>query len=700
MATARPPEAPVSPSPALAPPTPLHLAEIIEQVDAEAHRWWSDLSVTIGQAKVITGLKDSQIRYYEELEALRPRKTSAQSGASRLFSMAELRRLRVLALLNEAGLRAAEAAELVRAHSGAIDVGARRPIAAIIREERGVVADGFVITRLMSQVIAAAEAELGGEDPANPSVRVRGAILPLRRLFASDQLDEAEVQAVGQELLRAPADVLVALTQGSDPARLKQMPRALQGAGDDDQTVLFYSHEVHDLGLEESFCFSVYTPAVAPQRTVLLLLACDAHAPPPCVLRPERMDQTRVELLDRLLELCEAIAPEFRSATLMKSYRYRSDGFPLTLTAETGAALLATIRRVLLPTDQLARIALLVPDTLDQPGSLSILAHAGYAEELVSRVRLDLRGEYGQGLSGRAFRLREPFLSLRADEDTRIEYALEEGCHQALAVPLAFSWSLSPFGVLYVSSSCAEDGLDSKRAYAALILAGILSELLGRWWLTRLRRELDQTLHRQLRRVVGWIDSLDERGPSFRAGLTEITDLWQEIAAQVDEPAFTTRSLTLAVIDIDHFRHTVQMHSSELMPLHAQHHVNEAVSRVAPELRLHWFKNDHALLCIRDYDRPKAANLLARIIDLVELTPLKLPSRPTLRTITVSAAFRTLAYKALHDLGRDRAELEAQVDAIVRQLTAQAGREGTRKLIDLDEQGQRGARNGMLAEIT
>lgn len=675
--------APDQPLAALLAAPPSDLTTIIQQIDQETESWRAELSVSIGQAQQMTGLKDSQIRYYEELEALRPRKTSAQSGASRLFTIADLRRLRVLALLAQQGLRPAEAAELVKQYSQAIDTGVRKPIATIVRQERSAVADGFFLTRLITQIIEAAQAELADPALGASLVRVRGAVLPLRRVFSCARPTPAELEAVGDQLLHMPADMLVALIEQSSADDLRTMPPALLEAGRDEQTVLFYSREPHALGLSARYRYCAYVPPAAPEQAVLLLLELPDDAQPAMLLQPR--DETRRQLLDMLLALCADVAVTFCNATLSKDHRYRSDGFPLSLTHESTAELLQTIRAALFPGDDAAMAVLMVPDSLDQPESLSILAHCGYDDALAARARLDLRGEQGQGLSGRAYRLREPFLSLHADADRRVEYALEEGSQQALAVPLATTWSLSPFGVLYLATRSRTGCLDSQRAYAALILGSILSELLGRWWLTRLRKELDQSLHRRLPNIVDWLDSLDGRGPAFQRGMAQIGQLWHATQAALGDPALLRQRLTLAVLDIDHYRRNVQVRTNEPLPLQAQRHVREAIRRVDPALESYWFRNDHALLILPTYNQTEAMDLLLRIVDQVGLTPLQLPNvHGLLRPITVSAAFKVLTYQALCDLGsRGEEQLLAQVGAIVRQLCAATRREGTGKVVPL-----------------
>lgn len=661
------PDRPAAPLPSV-PSLPADLSAIIETVDHEAGAWQRDLSVSIGQARELTGLKDSQIRYYEDLEALQPRKTSAQSGASRLFSLADLRRLRVLALLVEHGRRPAEAAELVRTFGHAIAAGAHRPICQIARQERSAVADGFLLARLISQLIEAAQEELNPQDSPEPAIRVRGTILPRRPLFADQEPSPAEVGRVGAALLENPADLLVALVRPGDPEALQAIPAALHKTGSDAQTILFYSPDPHPLGAGAHVTCCAYIPPAASDHTVLLLLEGDDGTELPALLRPA--DTTRAWVLDTLLALCCELAGPFCQATLGKGYRYRSDGFPIVDSRDSIAGILHTIRRTIFPDDKDALAVLLIPNSLDRPESLSILAHSGYDDALVLRAKLDLRGDTPQGLSGRAYLLREPFLSLHAHTDDRVEYALEEGSRQALAVPLAATWAAAPFGVLYLATRSKQGVLDSKRAYLGLVFGSMLGELLGRWWLTRLRKELDATIHSRLHNIVGWLDTLDERGPDFERGLEAISAIWEQSNKHPDDPSLAQQRLTFAVLDIDHYRHTVQSRSNEPLPLHAQRHVNAAIKRVEPELQGHWFKNDHALLILPETSAESADALLKRIADQVAAMPLELPNQEEpLRPITVSVFSKTLTYKALHDLGRQgREQLHKQVTLIVQEL--------------------------------
>lgn len=695
-------------SPVVDESVPAELLDALMQVDKEAHGWARELLVSMGQAQKLTELKDSQIRYFEELDALHPQKTSRQAGASRLYTVADLRRLRILSLLTRQGYRAAEATELLKRHLRLVDQGTNPSVASVIEREQRAVADGFLLARLVSQLLGAIEAELAEPEHEAGTLRVRGAVFPLRAVFASEQPAHDEIEEQVNCLLRNPTGFLLARVTTSDTTVDAHLPPTLLHSEQDTQTVLFFSEEARDLGWAPHYQYCVYIPPGQPQRTVIVLVETEHEVPLQLELEPadtvqepadtpqERGRAARKKLLNLHLELAERIWTTFCNYSLAKNYRYRSDGFPLTQSRHTYKHLLKLIRAVIFPDDDTAMAVLLVPDSLDHPNALVILAHDGYARELELRARLDLRSNNPQGLSGRAYRLREPFLTLQAQDDPYIEYALAEGCTQALAVPLATSWGIAPFGVLYLATRSPNGALRSESVYAAMVLGTALSEMLGRWWLTRLRRDLDMTLHREIEHLVRWIDSLDTQGPDFDRGMQAITHLWEEIETKKYEPAFLHRKMVLVVLDIDQYRETVQMRSNELLPIAAQRHVRDAIATIEPNLESYWFNNDHALLILRSDLIQNPRTLIERIQDQVSLTSIGAVRRDgSAAYISISAAYKMLSFQALHDLGkRGPGYLREQVSMIVEHLCQETQRAEAASIISLD----RGATQAWVAE--
>ena len=346
--------------------------------------------------------------------------------------------------------------------------------------------------------------------------------------------------------------------------------------------------------------------------------------------------------------MCETLFHEFRNFSLARNYRYRSDGYQIEYTQANYRLLLEKVRALIFSGDDDSMAVLLIPNSLDRPLSLSILAHSGYDDDLAPRAKLDLSGE-GQGLSGRAYNLREPFFSLNADSDPRVEYAMEEHSRSALAVPFVTSWGLPPFGVLYLASKSSPSSLDSQSAYLALILGNILSEQLGRWWLTRLRRAHDLLLHRNMDDMVDWLESLDQHGPNFQQALDRLMAIW----AQIDARAPNQRDgfLALIVFDIDQYRQNVQQRGNEPVPLKAQLHVRRAIQKILPNAPEYWFKNDHVCLILEGHDAENARSLARRIANQVQtLPPDILDENDRKITISVSAAIKVMSYDDLHDL--------------------------------------------------
>ncbi|MBX0331416.1 MerR family transcriptional regulator [Oscillochloris sp. ZM17-4] len=665
--------------------TPISLDTLIQEVADEAAGWVRELRVTIGRASALCGLKESQIRYFEELGALQPATTTGRAGASRLYGIADLRRLRVLALL-AADYRAAEAAEMVRRHADAIDHDPLIALSTAIAQERSAVADGFFLARIVSQIIAAIQAEIdrrvesvAGTRPLPDTCRppqVLGLIYPGTRVFDGPLPPPAEVEACAAALRDHPAGALIALCRppvAVDP--LSWAPELHRSTGSDSQTLLFYSPESRPIADLRDAAFQAYVPAGAPEQGLLVALS----APPSdTTLDPDSLAPGRALLLDRLLQLAHAIFQDFRRAAHGRSYyRYRSDGFPLDLTRQSYGDMLALIVAAIFPGDDAGMAALLVPDGLDQPRSLAILAHHHYDDEgdLLARAKIALEGR-GQGLCGRAYVSREPYVSLHVDLDgQKVRYAPEEGSRVALAVPLAATWGISPFGVLYLASRSPGQTLDSAAIYSALVIGDILSELLGRWWLTRLRRQQDARLHGQMPAMLAWLDSLDAHGPGFARGVQAVVDRWAAVKDAPD-PADLDATLALTVIDINHYREMIQARSNEPFPLYAQQHVTAAVSRVlGPDADCYWFGNDHALLVLHGCDSAQATVIVRRVVDQVAVSPVQRPGRSgTSDLITVIGAIRAMSYRSLRDLAcGDAGTLRQQIALVIDLLRTRAG---------------------------
>src|SRR5262249_501526 len=142
------------------------LRAIIATINTEALAWRDSLAVSIGRASALTRLKESQIRYFEEIGALQPEETA---GASRLYTLDDLRRVYALALLSDTH-RPSEAAALVRDHARQIESGTHLELADLLQQEGSAITDGFLLARLMSQLMDVARLELANvahHDPAS-----------------------------------------------------------------------------------------------------------------------------------------------------------------------------------------------------------------------------------------------------------------------------------------------------------------------------------------------------------------------------------------------------------------------------------------------------------------------------------------------------------------------------------------------------
>lgn len=643
------------------------------------------LSVSIGRASALTGLRESQVRYFEELKALHPAKATASPGSPRLYTLNDLRRLYTLAQLVEHGYRPIEAAETVKQYAGLIERGDHRSLADLVREEDLAATDGFMLACLAGQLMDTAEIELNRSQveaatdtsaipPREtalepPGVQIIGMIMPMKWTFtaaAPTDLTCADIQQIVQQVSVDPSQMLIAFRE-RDTAVWPggQPPRASATAGHSTRTLLFYSREPQTLPPCDQCRYCVYAPRDHLHRVLVIMVAVTNE--PAGSLALQVSGSARTAFFDRTLQLCELIFRRFRRVAPIKAYRYYSDGSTIAQNQQQYQQVLRTIRHILFPQPDETMAVLLIPDSLEQPATLSVLAHDGYVDDLAMRAKLDLHGA-GQGLSGRAFLLREPFLSLDAQHDARVAYALEEHCGAALAAPLAMSWCGAPFGVLYLAVRNTAQSITSELAYVALAVSSVLSELLGRWWLTQLRHVRATAFYQNIDAMIGWLDSLDRQGPDLQRALDAIQAVWTRI--EHGEMTQRNDSLALVVFDIDNYRQNVQIASDVLFPMRAQIHLRAAIRKILPGVTGYWFKHDHALLVLEHHSKAQAGAVVRRIANQVKTVPLAMhgTSGKTVK-ISVSAAIQVMTYQDLYDLDPlGGVQLRQQVQAIIEHL--------------------------------
>lgn len=675
------------------------LAEIVQMLGRETERWREQLAVSIGRASELTGLKESQIRYFEELEALQPHKTTDQRGASRLYTIADLRRLFALSQLTRQNYRPSEAARIVRTNAPFVDGGVYRSVSEIINAESSVLTDGFFLSRVLTQVLLACQAELDqqAEQRQQAGPRIRGALVPLRSLpeLSSPDLTQAELTRLGRAIASAVGDIFVVLDReelaaGAPSHDWPPPPRI----GSDESFVMFYSREAWMLPHVDTLRYVRYVPQLPSSPAIVLLL--DRDVPWGGIqLQPEATSHaetdSRAEVIDRLLKLAATLGDRFRTAAPPRSYRYRTDGMPLRHTHQDFATVLEVLCRAVFRDDDTATAVMLVPDRLRSPAKLSILAHHRYPEDLVPHARLDLtRGP--QGLSGRAFFYRELFLTRDASSDPRIAYAVEERCECAMAIPLTLAWSPSTYGVLYLASERKGVGLSSLDAYLAWVLSTALTELLTRWWTTRIRMANDSYLHREMGDMVEWLDGLGPYGPSFQRAVDTLARRWEELS---DLPGHRLRTSYLALVVFDIDKHTSKLQEREAEPLllRAQRHVRAAISRIVRAPQTFWFKNDHTILLLelqapdntsggRGAWTQEAAlgevnDTVRRIARQVSMVPLALEDEGKAPvTISVSAEAKLLSLQDFVDMASSQAEIQGRLHQIFDELRQKAGTSG------------------------
>lgn len=644
------------------------LKKIVAEIDQDVESWRETLMVGIGQARKLTGLKDTQIRYFESLGALQLTKNAEQQGASRLYDLQDLRRLKALALLLQSSYKPAEAAEIIKQHGAVVDQGLALPISELLVQESNSTVDGFLLVRLSSQLLFAFQQELKqiyGED-----TRLKGCLLPTHQ-FAHGS--DAEMRQYGAALCGNLRDTLIMLDRDAIiPAPTDGVPPTLFHTGDDSSTLLVYSCQNWELPQRETYQYTVYTPEDLPEFRLLLII--DAPDIIPIESTLNLRTPHRIQAVDMLLRLIELLRPALVQSAGPTPYSYRADGFQI---AHTGAAykrILQIIRTIIFPDDSDSMSCLLIPDHLDQPRSLSILSHDGYVDTLAAKAELDLTGAR-LGLSGRAYTLREPFFALHANSDKRVEYGLEENCQVALAIPLMTAWDQTPFGVLYLAtrSKDPKHRLRSDAAYVALLIGNILGEMLGRWWLTRLRRERDNQFHQWIDQLVHWFDGMDQYSYDFERACERIEALWSQWGHTTGGgPDHRQRVLTFVVFDVDEYKERVQARHSNFFSFSAQNHVAEAIASVLPQVTPYWFKNDHTMLILDGMSSDKALDIVRRISGGVRALPLKVSPHAKDTTITVSAAIKEMSYQELSDLaGDDRTRLYKRLRTIFDDLRRQ-----------------------------
>ncbi|MGQ9828598.1 MAG: MerR family transcriptional regulator [Roseiflexus sp.] len=645
------------------------VAALLDRVLPMVEEWREHLTVSIGRATELTGLKDTQIRYFEELYG-QERDTSAPAGATRSYSLADLHRLAVFAELLKQGYRPAQATEIMRSIAHLIDRGATRNIANALRREGDAITDGFLLSRLASQVIFAAQLELRERAP---NARITAMFVVEQVIDLASTVDATRA---GSKLAADARDMLVALDRATIVGEPPDDNSDSMWSDDESSIVLFYSRESWSVPLPENVAFCCYRPPSAPEMTVVFAVQSDDPANVPPVLTVEL--PVRDHLLDWMVRMCRVIFPEFRQATHIHGYRYRSDGYRLAQTRDVLNRLMQRMRGLIFGDDaDVSMACLLLPNDLYKPTHLSILAHAGYSEEIARRVRLGLQGE-GDGLSGRAFIAREPFLTRDAAHDERVYGAQNEHCEVALAVPLLSHWDTHPFGVLYLASQRPASPLLSETAFVALVFSNILSELLGRWWLTRLRRRHDALLHSYAEEYIRWFNGMDLHSPEFEEGVRQIERVWERAAPTNDAGGgravverMSHRYVTLAVLDIDRCRN-YHDRGDEPFLLAAQRHVQKAIEQILPGERGYWFKNDHTLLVLEGCSLDEAVVLIRRIASRVQTVPVMIAGRSERTTITISAALKALSYQELYDLSHhDRDVLRSSLTSIIEALYEQ-----------------------------
>jgi DNA-binding transcriptional MerR regulator len=471
------------------------LHDILDGLRRSSEDWRTELSVSIGRARALTGLKETQIRYFEELGALHPAKTGAKTGASRLYTLADLRRLHALAALLQAGHRPAEAAEIVRNHAQRIELDARPSLADTARFELLAEIDGFLLSRLATQLLDAANAALGAPEGHEDGRVV--AILLSERPVASDVAVALPTDSGTIDLANIPAHTLIAVDRHALISGQHSHGRLLADDSQEESALVFYSRTSSELPAASTWRVCRYTLAALPQAQLLLVIDTARTQAEQGASRPCTSAQANFE---RLARLYAGVFAAFRSQRPARDYRATIDGW---LTASPGAIqhrLLDYLRLHLFADDETGVAAILVPNSLYQGVSLSTIACSGEESSYALELSVDLRADR-QGAIGRAFKQCEPVLTRSVEAEGRAALARETFAGTTLAIPLVGEGH-PPFGVLYLASRRPNLHLGSDGVYLSLALATIAGELVGRWWIGRLRRRQETRLHQLVERII------------------------------------------------------------------------------------------------------------------------------------------------------------------------------------------------------
>jgi hypothetical protein len=703
------------------------LSDLVANVESKAKDWQDELAVSIGLASSLTGLEDTKIRYFEDLKVLKAvrRVREGRTGSNRVYQMDDLRRLYALKLLED-HYTPANAASFVKENDDLIAYGPMPPSPPLLKlegEASAATLDGFLLSKIATQLLYAAQSELddlytlykglGEQKPEgekseeaisgvnkknSEEKKPKVVSLKLFKMKPEETISGANVKEKSYDLLGASDTLHVIDRAQIEPAGSgkKEGQRSVYDLGDE-STLLLNGAAVPGLRELETCEHFFYTPSDDNLHTMILLVRHASRVgaskgllelgitdlpelPEKEREREEERRKMHRQAFDGLLGLCAPLLKNFTKAPSPKLL-YRIDGYVGSQTEEVYKRILREMRLLIFPDDDPdyddnpydkgSMACILVPDNLDQPTYLSILAQDGYPDDPGREARLELIKPDGKptddGLSGRAYNAREPFFSPDAEDDKRIEYAVEEHCKVALAVPIMMSGARAPLGVLYLASRAKRNENSSRNAFVGLLFGSILSELLGPWWLTRARRKWENKWHKDYKEMIHWLDGMGAHSVDLERGYAVAHKLWQEKLKEKLKEDLTTsssslanrqKSLALIVFDIDKLADRHQGKTADPFVLRAQLRISAVIKDLSKGeaedyAQGYWFGNDHTLV-IRDSTPEDVKDFARRVLTQVRLRPLSLPGSGGASTpISVSGAFKVIGHRALIDIAPD-----------------------------------------------
>jgi len=640
-----------------------------EQVDAlfasareRAEQWREELYVQIGRAAAILGMKESTIRY---IEALAQERYSLELGRSldrnRAYTLQDLERLWVIGqLIEQSNLKPSEAVQLFNENLSRQSA-LVSPLEQAIPAEHVTLSDGFVLSRICHFLLRFLDHHLTHQGVTNGTTQLVGLLFPR---IEQQAIAVRDPTSIGRHL----SNVLVCYRS----ELLKPEIDAPTSFWSDDENLLNRNTTVtfiqdDDWALSDRLSIHVAHPGrPSDLRPVLIVLRSSDgkdSALSPTILG----DLQSHTLFNNLVRLITSIAVEFRPNRQSSALRFRSDGLPPILLHDQLPKLLRLFTEVALNLPHGAAMpsgfaVLLTPDNLERPARLHIAAHWNYDPKLADVAELRL-GDAPEGLSGEAYRNREPTFASAPKSDPRVVYAEREGATGAIAIPLLLDRHIQPYGVLYIASTDQDHRINPERSQILLLAANILAEQLARYWIKLLRHWSEQRVLFNANNLR-WLAALDlEEYNQVVEALTRLGDTWLT-SMNTDKPEGTMESVTLVVIDIYQSRRlSAEMSIQLLIPLILQR-LEESWKNMSTSLLTNkqvevfgpaWFRGDHLLVSLVNLtpeEFQQVRRLIGRLLQVNQRFPLEELEEKQLRvTFQAFAAMTYMPAQQIVDRG-------------------------------------------------